>query len=118
MPTRQLHSTNSKERFKCICQHQRPDRFPIDYLADPQTDRRLKVHYTVDTQKQLLDALGCDFYYLSCRDISQNESCLPIYKGPELEISKSRRVCPFGISYDRGAFNSKFAVDEAVDNPL
>ncbi|GAH00307.1 unnamed protein product, partial [marine sediment metagenome] len=109
---------NSKERFHCICQYEKPDRFPIDYLAEPQTDQHLKTYYEAETQEQLLDALGCDFYYLPCRDISQNESCMPFYKGPDLEVNETERVCPFGIRYMRGAYNSKFAVDNVIDNPL
>jgi uroporphyrinogen decarboxylase len=55
---------------------------------------------------------------LSFRDISQNESHLPFYKGPELEMTENERRCPFGILYKRHAYNSKFAVDEAVQGPL
>lgn len=110
--------TNSKERFECICKRKKPDRFPIDYLADSVTDSRLKAYYGIETETQLLDILDCDFYYFSCRDISQNESYMPFYKGPDIEVNETQRVCPFGISYERGAFNSKFAVDEAIDNPL
>ena len=109
---------NSKKRFNCICKHDRPDRFPIDYLAMPETDKQLKAYYDVETEEQLLDVLGCDFYYLSCRDISQNESCFPFYKGPELNVTERERSCPFGICWRRGAYNSKFAVDNAISGPL
>ncbi len=109
---------NSKERFNYICQHQKPDRFPIDYLAMPETDKRLKAYYGVETEEQLLDVLGCDFYYLSCRDISQNESCYPFYTEPELNVIEKERTCPFGIRWKRGAYNSKFAVDDVIVGPL
>lgn len=108
----------SRARFESICNRQRPDRFPIDYLAHPRTDERLKQFYGVDNESALLDALGADFYYLSCRDISQNESCFPFYKGPTLEVSDDQRVCPFGIRWSRSSYNSKFAVDDALAGPL
>lgn len=109
---------NSRERFETCFAHRSPDRPPIDYLAHPQTDRKLKEFYGIASERELLDILGSDFYYLSCRDISQNESCDVIYKGPQLEKTADRRVCPFGIQWTRGAYTSKFAVDEAVGNPL
>lgn len=108
----------SHGRFDAVCQHKFPDRIPIDYLATPQVDMELKKYYGLKTEDELLERLGCDFYYLSCRDISQNESCFPFYKGPKLNISSSERVCPFGICYSRSAFDSKFAVDKAIRGPL
>ena len=109
---------NSKERFRTVCEHRPPDRFPIDYLAGPETDRRFKQFFDVETEDELLDVLDCDFYYLPFRDISQNESFLPFYKGPALEMTETERMCPFGIRYKRGAYDSKFAVDEAIQGPL
>jgi uroporphyrinogen decarboxylase len=109
---------NSKERFLSVCGHKLPDRFPIDYLADQETDRRLRRFFDVESEDELLEVLECDFYYLPFRDISQNESFLPFYKGPELERTETERLCPFGIRYMRMAFDSKFAVDEAIQGPL
>lgn len=108
----------NRERFECALAHRTPDRVPIDYLAVPVIDAKLKQFYGVDTEQELLEALGCDFYYLSCRDISQNESSLPFYKGPPLEITTNERVCPFGIRWRRGVYNSKFAADQAIEGPL
>jgi uroporphyrinogen decarboxylase len=109
---------NSKERFRTVCGHRLLDRFPIDYLADPETDHRLKRFYGIRTEDELLDVLNCDFYYLPFRDISQNESFLPFYKGPVLKMTETERMCPFEIQYRRGAYNSKFAVDEVIKGPL
>jgi len=109
---------NSKVRFKKVCDHLLPDRFPIDYLANPETDLRLKQFFGIQTEDELLDVLNCDFYYLSFRDISQNESFLPFYKGPVLKMTENERMCPFGIQYRRGACDSKFAVDEVIQGPL
>ncbi len=90
----------------------------IDYLAHPDVDEKLKRFYGIATEKELLHELGSDFYYLSSRDISQNESCLPFYVGPMLDMQQSERRCPFGIRWRRGAYRSKFAVDEAIEGPL
>lgn len=109
---------NSNERFNCVCQHKMPNRIPIDYLAHCSTDRKLKEYFGLQTEQELLEKLGCDFYYLSCRDISQNESCIPFYKGPSLDITQNERICPFGIKFRRGACNSKFNVDESISGPF
>lgn len=107
-----------RQRFDLVCRHLPPDRFPIDYTAAPAVDARLRKRLGAVTERELLDALGCDFYYLSYRDFSQNESCLPIYHGPELQITDTERVCPLGIRWKRGAYTSKFAADEVVASPL
>ncbi len=109
---------NSRERFENTVKFSEPDRVPVDYLSQPAVDKALKEYYEVKTERELLDALGSDFYYLSCRDISQNESCYHIYKGPRLEVTEKERVCPFGIRWKRKAYDSKFAVDEAIEGPL
>jgi len=109
---------NNRERFEYTLNFKEPDRVPIDYLAHPQVSQKLKDHFKIDTEADLLEALGCDFYYLSCRDISQNESCAAVYKGPKLEITKQERICPFGIRWQREVFDAKFAVDVAIRPPL
>jgi uroporphyrinogen decarboxylase len=109
---------NPKERFLNCISHKKTDRIPIDYLAAPGIDLKLKKYLGLENENELLDFLGSDFYYLPCRDISQNESCLPYYKGPELEFTQTQRKCPFGINWKRQSFDSKFAVDESVSGPL
>ncbi|AQQ70091.1 methylcobalamin:coenzyme M methyltransferase [Limihaloglobus sulfuriphilus] len=109
---------SSKERFAAALSHREPDRVPIDYLASPQADAAVKKYYDINTETELLDILGSDFYYLSCRDISQNESCLPFYRGSRAKIDGERRICPFGIEWQRGAYDSKFAVDDSIQGPL
>ena len=108
----------SKERFKAVCEFRTPDRIPADYLAHYGTDRKLRRHLGCESERELLDRLGCDFYYLSCRDISQNEGFLKCYKGQTLDMTESERTCCFGIRWLRGAYDSKFSVDEAVAGPL
>ena len=108
----------SIERFKAVCEFKKPDRVPIDYLSHHETDSRLKKYFGVDSEDELLKILNCDFYYLPCRDISQNEGFLRCYKGPKLDMTQKERVCPFGIRYLRGAYKSKFNVDESIQGPF
>ena len=49
---------NAKQRFSEVCEHRNPDRFPIDYQAKREMDRRLKKYFGVNTEMELLDALG------------------------------------------------------------
>lgn len=109
----------SHTRFNAACEHRVPDRVPVDYLAHPETDRRLRAALGVETERDLLDRLGCDFFYLPGRDLSQNEGALPYYKRRErLALTAAERACPLGIRWQRGAFASKFAVDEAISGPF
>ena len=91
---------------------------PVDYLAHSEADKNLKKHLGLKTEQELLDYLNCDFFYLPRRDLSQNEGILPLYKGKIANITESERVCPLGIQWRRGVFNSKFSVDEAINGPL
>lgn len=108
----------SKERFYCTCNFLIPDRFPIDYLAFPETNRKMIKYYGLKNHDELLKKLEVDFHYLTFRDISQNESVLAYYFGPKLSFSENKRTCPFGIIWTRGAYNDKFAVDNAIEGPL
>jgi len=109
---------NARERVDIALRHKTPDRIPIDYQAKKLIDAKLKSYYGVNTEKELLDILGCDFYYLSARDISQNETSFPIYKGPKLEMTEDERVCPFGIRFKRDVRDDKFGADETIKGPL
>ena len=96
----------------------RPGRIPVDFLADTRVIARLMRVFGISTERELLDALGSDFYYLSGRDISQNESMNKCYIGKNSRTHGNRRICPLGIEWVRGAYDSKFNVDEAVAGPL
>ncbi|MCD4669192.1 MAG: hypothetical protein K8S14_01965 [Actinomycetia bacterium] len=109
---------NSKERFKAACEFSKPDRVPIDYLSHYKTDNRLREYFGINSEDELLEILNCDFYYLPCRDISQNEGFLSCYKGPKLDMTQKERTCPFGVRYLRGAYENKFNVDEAISGPF
>lgn len=110
---------NSRERFQACCQGKTLDRAPIDYLAHHELDRRLKTHLGVNSESELLDALGCDFFYLPARDLSQREDFLPYDKHADrLELTDAERTCPLGIRWRREVRAAKFSVDEAICGPL
>ena len=109
---------NSKEKFNAVCGFRKLGSPPVDYLAHLETDRKLRQHLGCETEEELLDRLGCAFYYLPSRDISQNEGFMQYYKGPALEVTETERTCAFGIRWRRGAYDSKFTVDEAISGPL
>lgn len=89
-----------------------------DYLATKPVTKTLLEYLALENERDMLDYLGCDFYYLSCRDISQNETCTPFYKGTNLNVSDEERVCPLGIRWKRSVFDDKFGVDEPIQAPL
>lgn len=109
---------NSKLRVLRTCGFERPDRVPVDYQAHPAADAAFRRRLAVETEDELLDAIGADLYYLSVRDISQNEGVAKCYRGKRARLDGDRRTCPLGIVFTRGAYQSKFAVDEAVVAPL
>ena len=109
---------DTRTRFEVVCRHETPDRLLLDFHGHADLEERLRRHFDVATNRELLDRLGCDFHYLSCRDISQNETCLPYYRGAPLAFSDTERTCPFGIRWQRGAYDSSFAVDDALEGPL
>lgn len=56
----------SKERVQRALHHEIPDRVPINYMANPGIDQRLKVHFglAADDTEGLLQALGVDFRFV------------------------------------------------------
>lgn len=66
---------NSKQRALTAFDHQEPDRVPIDYVANPGIDLRLKNHFglAAGDDEGLFKALGVDF-----------RSVWASYTGPEL----------------------------------
>jgi uroporphyrinogen decarboxylase len=65
----------SRERVRRAFAHEIPDRVPIDYLANPDIDRRLKAHFGVlaNDDEGLRRFLGVDFFEI-----------IPPYVGPQL----------------------------------
>ena len=116
---KQDRAVSSRERFYACCEGKTLDRAPVDYLAHHELDRRLKAHHGVDSEVDLLDVLGCDFFYLPARDLSQREDFLPYYRHTHrLELTATERTCPLGIRWHRQVFGAKFSVDEAIRGPL
>lgn len=79
----------SEERAKRAYSHQEPDRVPIDYLANPGIDRRLKDHFGLqpDDNVGLRDLLKVDFLGVA-----------PHYTGPKLHADKpGRSIDMWGI---------------------
>jgi len=72
----------SKERVLRALAHEKPDRVPINYFANPGIDSRLKSHFGLDVKdgEGLAQALGVDF-----RGVHAS------YKGPKLHPDISER---------------------------
>jgi uroporphyrinogen decarboxylase len=79
----------SKERVLTAFARQEPDRVPIDYMANPGIDRRLKEHFGLapDDAEGLRRTLGVDFRHVGAP-----------YVGPELHAAvPDRQVDVWGI---------------------
>ena len=79
----------SKQRALTALARRQADRVPIDYVANPEIDQRLKVHFGLahDDQEGMLTALGVDF-----RNVG------PPYVGPKRhEDIPGRQVNPWGV---------------------
>jgi uroporphyrinogen decarboxylase len=98
--------------------HKSPDRPPIDLQALAAARKKVMNHYHISTERELLEALGCDFYYLSVRDITQNETCFPIYHGPKIEVNDKTRGSPLGVIFNREGYDDKFSADLMICGPL
>ncbi|MEO8168058.1 MAG: uroporphyrinogen decarboxylase family protein [bacterium] len=108
----------SKERVLTALARQQPDRVPVNYLANPGIDRRLKDHYglTADDTEGLRKILGVDF-----REVESP------YVGPALhENIPGRRIDMFGIRrrwvehesggyWDYCDFPLRYADEEIID---
>lgn len=67
---------DSRERFELALSHAEPDRVPIDYWATEAISARLRNHFGVSTQEEVLQALDVDFRYIEG----------PQYAGPPLTV--------------------------------
>ena len=104
--------------FRKLCAFEPTSRILVDYLAHRQTDANLRRFLGVESERELLESLGSDFFYLPGRDISQNEGILPFYRHRLPVMTETTRVCPLGIRWQRGAGDCKFSVDEALGGPF
>jgi len=79
----------SKERVLTAFAHGRPDRVPVDYLANPGIDLRLKQHFGIaaDDDESLRRQLGIDFFEI-----------IPPYIGPPLhQAIPGKKIDLWGI---------------------
>lgn len=106
-----------RERFAATCNFQQPDRISTNYTAHWRVTKRLQRDLGISTERELLDILGTDYFFLPSRDISQNEGFMRYYKHP-LDVTETERTCAFGIRFKRGAHDCKFAADDAISHPL
>ena len=113
-----LNSTAPPSSPKHDTAFSRKKRVLVDYLASAEADRRLRRHFGLTSESELLDRLGCDFYHLSGRDISQQTAFLPCWRGPQLETTDDVRTCPLGIRWRRQEGLGKFDVEEAIEGPF
>jgi uroporphyrinogen decarboxylase len=101
----------SKDRVLCAFSGNEPDRVPINYLANPGIDGRLRAHYGVaaEDQEGLLTALGVDFRHADAP-----------YAGPKLHADIPERgikCCNWGIRR-RWAANESGGYWDYCDFPL
>lgn len=109
---------NKKEKLEKLFNPEAKNILLSDFLA-PRLDRdELADFLNVETEREMLDTLGVDLNYLSCRDISQNECSLKYYNGPSLLFTETERTCPFGIRWLRKVRDDKFGVDDALEGPF
>ncbi len=92
-----------RERWLAVLRRDNADRFPMDYWATPEFDRKLRTFFKVKTTRQALELLNVDYV---C-------TVGPQYVGPRLK----RGVDVFGcrhqsIDYGSGTYS------EVVDHPL
>jgi uroporphyrinogen decarboxylase len=113
--------SGSKELVLGTIEQKKTGTVPVDYMPAYRTDKALRsrLGFSNDAhgEKQLLDYLGSDIYYLSARDISQNEGFYNCWK-KKPEMSEAERTCAFGIRWTREVHEAKFSVDENISAPL
>lgn len=77
---------NAKERVLTAFAHQKPDRVPVNYLANPGIDGRLKAHYGLSAgdDEGLRQTLGVDFRHVDAPYVGP--PLHPAPNGSELSI--------------------------------
>jgi uroporphyrinogen decarboxylase len=83
------HPLSSKERVRLAFARQEPDRVPLDYLANPGIDAKLKHHFGLraDDDEELRRRLGVDFFEV-----------IPPYVGRPLHAEiPDRRIDLWGV---------------------
>ncbi len=100
---------SSRQRVaKTLC-HERPDRVPVNYFANPQVNTKVAKLLKVSDDRQVVaQALGCDFKEIN-----------PKYNGPELfEQIPERKVNPLVGAITRFVENESGSYWDFCDFPL
>lgn len=63
----------SYERVMTALSHRNPDRPPVNYIATPEMNEKLKKHLGIENQEELLNYLGVDMRYVSARYVGPKE---------------------------------------------
>jgi uroporphyrinogen decarboxylase len=100
---------NSRERVRMAFNHEEADRVPIDYLANPGIDARMKKHFGLDAKdaEGLRLALGVDF-----------RSVMPRYSGPELHPGIEDRIVSIWGAHTRWIEHASGGYWDYCDFPL
>ena len=113
-----IATVNARQRLTAVCEHRNPDRLPHRLSGQagcgPDAEAALRGEHGAGAPGRaglrLVPSVGPGH---------QPERGLPAHlPGPELPSSESERTCPFGIRYQRSAYDWKFGADEALAGPL
>ena len=103
---------DARQRVALALDHAEPDRVPIDYWATSEVSARLREHFGLATQEQLLEHFGVDFRYIEG----------PKYIGPEPTVRDDGSVEDhWGVpraSVEVGSGQKASAYREVTDFPL
>ena len=102
------NTLTSRERVLRTFNHEEPDRVPIQYIANPGIQLRLKRHFGVEDDESLLRRLGTDF-----------RGIWPAYTGPTLHAEISdRQVDPLWGMCKQWVANESGGYWDFCDYPL
>jgi len=73
---------DARQRVALALDHREPDRVPIDYWATSTVNARLRDHFGLSTQEELLEHLDVDFRYIDG----------PRYVGPEPDVHEDGSI--------------------------
>ncbi len=106
---------DSTERFNKCLKHESIDRVPVDYWATKEINSKLRKHFGVETQEELLNHLHVDFRYIEG----------PKYIGPELTVRPDgsredhfgvpRKPVQYGVGKNSGTYSevSEYPLEKA-----
>jgi hypothetical protein len=108
----------SHERFHAACEHRDPDRPPVDYLGTPTPTAALRTALACRRSASCSTASAATSAICRAATLAERGRAALLQARRRLRFSETERVCPLGIRWRRGAYDSKFAVDEAIEGPF